>query len=387
MMRRARIAAILAGLTVAGVSAAPAGAVIPEGNLLANPGAEAGPGATGFETVPPPGWTTTATFTAVAYGVPDFPTLADSAALGGGANLFAGGSTNTVATASQTVDVSAAAPEIDGTGALLTVGAQLGGFSSQGDNTTITAVYRDGTGRVLGSTGAGPVTPAERNNVTELQQRTTAGTVPPGTRSIVVTLTATWVEGSYNDGFADNASLTLTPPPQIGETVTAGVASGLIYVREQGESDFHQLVGSESIPVGSSVDATDGTVWLNSATEGGGEQTFFFYEGRFNAEQSGDGLVTANLEGADFGSCKGKRISTRGKKNKKLARLWGSGGGRARTKGRRGSGTVRGTLWLTQERCDGTLFKVKEGVVKVRDFERKRNVTLEAGDKYLAKKR
>ena len=91
--------------------------------------------------------------------------------------------------------------------------------------------------------------------------------------------------------------------------------------------------------------------------------------------------LTASLEDAKFGSCR----SRADRAGKKLARLWGNGGGKTRTKGRRGSGTVRGTVWLTEERCSGTFFRVDEGVLKVRDFERKRNVTLRAGDSYLAR--
>jgi hypothetical protein len=46
---------------------------------------------------------------------------------------------------------------------------------------------------------------------------------------------------------------------------------------------------------------------------------------------------------------------------------------------------VRGTIWLTEERCNGTYFEVEEGRLKVRDFARKKNVTLRAGDSYLAR--
>ena len=80
---------LLAGLAaVCLVAAAPAGAAVPTGNLLVNPGAEAGPGAPDASTQPAvPGWTVESTFTAVQYGAPAFLTLADSAALGGGVNL------------------------------------------------------------------------------------------------------------------------------------------------------------------------------------------------------------------------------------------------------------------------------------------------------------
>ena len=55
-----------------------------------------------------------------------------------------------------------------------------------------------------------------------------------------------------------------------------------------------------------------------------------------------------------------------------LGRLWGNGKGRFRTNGKYSSATVRGTIWLTTDRCDGTLTTVKRGTVSVRDLRRKR---------------
>ena len=46
---------------------------------------------------------------------------------------------------------------------------------------------------------------------------------------------------------------------------------------------------------------------------------------------------------------------------------------------------MRGTVWDTIDRCDGTLTKVRRGRVVVRDFRRKQNIVLTAGKSYLAK--
>src|SRR5690349_24817686 len=89
---------------------------LPAGNLLANPGAEAGPGSPDSTTIdPPPGWTAEGEFTAVQYGAPSFLTTADGTYFDGGANFFAGGNTGPTA-GSQTIDVSGAAAEIDAGG-------------------------------------------------------------------------------------------------------------------------------------------------------------------------------------------------------------------------------------------------------------------------------
>ncbi|MGH3130998.1 MAG: hypothetical protein ACRDNX_09295, partial [Gaiellaceae bacterium] len=61
-----------------------------------------------------------------------------------------------------------------------------------------------------------------------------------------------------------------------------------------------------------------------------------------------------------------------------------SGKGKFRTKGRYSSATVRGTIWLTQDQCNGTLTRVTQGSVTVTDFVTKRQVVVRAGKSYLA---
>jgi hypothetical protein len=51
-----------------------------------------------------------------------------------------------------------------------------------------------------------------------------------------------------------------------------------------------------------------------------------------------------------------------------VRRLWGDGYGRFRTAGRYSAATVRGTRWLVEDRCDGTVTRVKRGQVAVEDF-------------------
>jgi hypothetical protein len=68
-----------------------------------------------------------------------------------------------------------------------------------------------------------------------------------------------------------------------------------------------------------------------------------------------------------------------------VRRLWGDGKGRFRRRGRYSAATVRGTLWLTEDRCDGTLTRVRRGRVSVLDFARRRTVVVGQGRSYLAK--
>ena len=169
--------------------------------------------------------------------------------------------------------------------------------------------------------------------------------------------------------------------------MNVAVVSGVVRVREKGTNRFHLLFGTQSIPVGSSVDTTKGKVQLASAKKGGGSQSMVFFDGRFNVQQSRrTGLTNLKLQGGSFQSCRGAARSAR-VASRVVRRLWGQGKGKTRTSGHNGSGTVRGTYWLTEDRCDGTLFKVRQGVVVVRDFARHRTVILHAGQQYLARAR
>ncbi len=70
-----------------------------------------------------------------------------------------------------------------------------------------------------------------------------------------------------------------------------------------------------------------------------------------------------------------------------MRRLRGNANGRFRTRGRYSAATVRGTVWEVSDRCDGTLTKVTRGRVAVRDFRRRKDVSVKAGKSYLARAR
>jgi hypothetical protein len=71
---------------------------------------------------------------------------------------------------------------------------------------------RDAADNELGAVTLGPVDAAARGNRTILLPRSGSAQVPAGTRSIVVTLTATRAAGSTDDAYADNVKLTLDAP-------------------------------------------------------------------------------------------------------------------------------------------------------------------------------
>ncbi len=62
------------------------------------------------------------------------------------------------------------------------------------------------------------------------------------------------------------------------------------------------------------------------------------------------------------------QASSAATKKRRTTTLWGSDRhGKFRTRGRNATATVRGTVWRTTDRCDGTLVTVSSGRVSVRD--------------------
>ena len=55
------------------------------------------------------------------------------------------------------------------------------------------------------------------------------------------------------------------------------------------------------------------------------------------------------------------------------------------TRGRYSAATVRGTVWDTSDRCDGTLTRVYRGTVDVFDFATRKTIVVHAGHSYLAR--
>ena len=191
-------------------------AAIPSGNLVVNPGAEDSPGTTVATVVKPAGWATTGALSVWEYAPRelDRPTQAFAATIGGGTNFFAGGpgdnsGTQSTHTASQTIDISGAATEIDAGQVGATLSAFLGGYTVSEDLATVTARFLDAAGANLGSVRVGPVTRDDRKRLTVLLKRTAQANVPLKTRSIAVVIAVKADGNGANHAFVDNISLTL----------------------------------------------------------------------------------------------------------------------------------------------------------------------------------
>ena len=230
----------------------------------------------------------------------------------------------------------------------------------------------------------------------------------------------TWTfVGSYRLGDEDNVSVVigeaLSPtdnpvddldacatdiiqPPVPG--VRAGVAEvgGQVTIKLPGSNTFVALDGQTEIPMGAQVDTRKGAVRLISGSTGstqaaaGATQSAVFSEGLFTIRQKRGAKAVMNLilAGGNFGICRGGGSAQSvgaTRPRKPVRRLWGSGKGRFSTRARYSAATVRGTRWLTQDRCDGTLTRVTKGVVRVQDFRARKTRLVKAGQSYLARAR
>jgi DNA-binding beta-propeller fold protein YncE len=176
--------------------------------------------------------------------------------------------------------------------------------------------------------------------------------------------------------------------PQYGKSVNLGVVSGIVRVHLPGSTKFTVLGTDQQLPVGTIVDASHGRVRLSSSKgPGGGTQSADFYSGAFRVLQPKGGKPITVLKLENGLVCpikKGKRELGGGLARSRNRGLWGSGKGNFRSEGKHGSATVRGTIWWAQDTCEGTLFKVKKGVVTIKDFTSGKTLKLHAGQHYLA---
>jgi hypothetical protein len=209
---------------------------------------------------------------------------------------------------------------------------------------------------------------------------------------------------------AAHASATAPPPPPPIFSQTANVApvSGTVLVELPGTDVFVDVTTLRRIPIGAILDARRGTVAVTTAANSTStaSQTADFSEGEFEIRQPANqyivpvgtiASVTAAklgpytdiaLYGGDFAVCnkhtgRDARTATASSKTV-LRKLLASGHGLFRTVGTDASAAVRGTTWLTEDLCGGTLIEVPHGIVQVDDFIHHREVLVKTGHSYLA---
>jgi hypothetical protein len=160
----------------------------------------------------------------------------------------------------------------------------------------------------------------------------------------------------------------LEPKPALRRAAVLETVRGRVTYRMPGEDRDRQLVDRPtSLPMQTVIDATEGRVRLTVARDGKGRTSSgVFFDGRFRLSQGAGARPITHLRlvgeipACAAGSARAAAVKKR--------RLWGDGKGRFRTRGRYSAATVRGTKWLVEDRCDGTLTRVARGEVDVVDY-------------------
>lgn len=189
--------------------------------------------------------------------------------------------------------------------------------------------------------------------------------------------------------------------PTLGVTALAQTVSGMVTVLFPGDSRPRAL-GTEPIlvPMGTQFDTTGGVVHLtfavapNDPVTPGPVEGGDFFGGVFSIYQSstatmaelrlsGPPIVCATSARSRAVALAARKRRGKGGGGKRL--VWGDAHGQFKTSGNYAAATVRGTRWLTEDRCDGTKVQVQRGLVAVKDLTTGKTVDVPAGKSYLAK--
>lgn len=187
--------------------------------------------------------------------------------------------------------------------------------------------------------------------------------------------------------------------PEHGVHLLGETTEGTVKFKPPGKKEFTTLSGSTVIPVGSIINTRKGTILLIAATGEFGSRNpdngMEYFDGLFKIKQKDatDAPAIAKLlgklscpgdkKGGASASAAGPVAESAGRRRKR--RLWGRGTGSYGTRGGGGTGSVVGTTWLTKDTCNGTFFKVTEGIgITVDPKGKKKDVFLEPGETYFA---
>jgi hypothetical protein len=209
----------------------------------------------------------------------------------------------------------------------------------------------------------------------------------------------TSISGACAKGVTEGGGVAGDTPPR----VTAGDVTGDTFITIKGSKT--RLLPGANVPTGSIVDTSAPGASVELFGPNGRD---VFSQGAFTVRSTTElvrstssraaaptriPVVELRLTGGDFGVCKTRSPSSVGatkpppKRNKTIVRrLFGKGKGHFRTRGSFAAATVRGTVWLMEDRCDGTWLHVTAGLVEVRDFVKQKTVLVHPGKTYLALK-
>lgn len=158
--------------------------------------------------------------------------------------------------------------------------------------------------------------------------------------------------------------------PALGRTAVIAPVAGKVLVRQKGMHDFTLLRQPRTVTLGATVDTMRGTAQITTAgLEHGKLHYGLFNGGAFRVTQQSSGLTDLTLSGGPPTSRCGSPFSSAIPKARRsvsprvLRLLHARVSGPFRTIGKYTAATVRGTEWLTEDTCNGTLTNVQRGTV------------------------
>jgi hypothetical protein len=182
----------------------------------------------------------------------------------------------------------------------------------------------------------------------------------------------------------------------VGENVP-GRSPALI--QTPGSTGFVAANPTQDLPPGTTVDIS-GKRGLSILNYYGRKMTFLGVADRVPSRfvlisglRRAGKAIRIKLSGGRFDKCKNTRttqsrtIQVHSKNQppgKPVRRLWGTGKGRYQTTGKYASAEVRGTFWEVADYCNGTLVRVREGTVIVRDLVTHKLIVVKGGHSYFA---
>jgi hypothetical protein len=168
--------------------------------------------------------------------------------------------------------------------------------------------------------------------------------------------------------------------PVAGVSLLSQTTSGQVLIRPPGQRTFVPLTPGATVPVGTLVDTSRGRVMLQSLVAGA-VQSMTVAGGLFVVRQAGGGPpeLRVTTPPGQQRACASRRRGVVRKLTVTVSK------GIVRTAPAKGLVTGRDASWTTSDRCDGTLTKVTQGRVTVRNG--RRTVTVRAGRSYLIKAR
>jgi hypothetical protein len=186
--------------------------------------------------------------------------------------------------------------------------------------------------------------------------------------------------------------------PSLGRRVAVQPRAITLALQLPAAHRFVPLLDHVNIPVRSMIDTTAGPAKVTSSARVSGRRrrSGVFSAGLFQILQARRGrhrgITELRMRGSSFSGCgagagarRGSSAAQRRLSRRAVRSLRANARGRFRTRGRYSAATVRGTKWVTTDRCDGTLTRVTRGRVAVRDFRRRRTIVVRAGKRYLAR--